>query len=400
MKAVLQTLSLLTLSILLFSSGLMAQSDSQYSVRFTKQEVNCADEIIYLDLEVKALEGQAQYYISDQNYRFSFNRGAVENPRIVQELELSGTTFSNEYSAFFDAHHLNGSLDTVVSYNVVLSGGTGYPIDDTRWYPVGRIAFDILDQDQCLQLKWHTHDPVDFPPTFIGEKVANTLFELEEGSYDNGGPAMDASSTPIACFNIDCNPLFPVELESFEALDKGCETELYWTTATETDNEYFSIEKSSDGVRWVSIGTLPGSGTTTDPQTYRFVDKVINEIVSYYRIKQVDFNGDAAVSNSVIVRSSCYNEEIAIGITDMFPNPAFNDDRVNIKFYTERGDSEATILITDELGRIVKEIQVDLREGPNTLSFESTSLASGIYFVQVKGDNWFSIVQKLVKITK
>ncbi len=393
MKNVLRNFSFLAL-FLMMGVTLFAQ-DPTYKVRFNMNEADCQNMIVYIDLEVAADDGSSGFYISDQNYRFSFNRDAVANPRIVQELEVAGQLFTTDYSAFFDPHHLNGSLDTIISYNVVLAGGSGYPVDDTRWYPVGRIAFDILDLDACLQLEWHSHDPVDYPPTFIGEKVGGAggvLLEVEEGTYYNG----DA-----ICFDSICAGQLPIELVSFEGRDIGCEIELIWTTASETDNDYFNIQKSMDGVIWNTIGDpIDGAGTTDSERTYRFVDSRITDIVNYYRIQQVDFDTKVTFSEQIIVKSSCYNEDIKLGITELFPNPVANDELVYIKFYTDRGDSEANIVVTDALGRTIQDNKVTLKEGPNSLSFEAVNLSPGTYFVQVRGDNWFSVTQKFVKIIK
>jgi len=388
MKNTLQIL-LSFLLVVMFSAQAFAQTN--FAVRFVMNSIDCQNMEIFIDLEVKADAGSPEFFISDQNYRFSFNRAAVANPAIVQELTLSGTIFTANYSAFFDPHHLNGSLDTVVSYNVVLTGGTGYPVNDAAWVPVGRVKFDMLDVNQCLDLIWHTHDPADFPPTFISEKVGGAggvLLEVDEGLYDPGSSL---------CFDPICRAL-PIEIESFTGTDSDCTTELVWTTASETDNSHFVIQKYVDD-RWRNISpNIAGAGTSSEPHIYGFIDNAVSEVFNYYRIMQVDLDGKVSFSDQIFVKSSCYSDEISLGITELFPNPIFNQDLMYIKFYTERNDSEANILVTDALGRTVKNIQVSLNEGANKLSFEAQDLSSGTYFVQVRGDNWFSTTKKFVKV--
>ena len=197
--------------LLLLGQEIIAQSGSKYAVRFNAPdfEKTITNTCVFsFQLEIKALEGESPFRISDQNYRFSFPRNILINPRIIQELEVSGITYvPNDYYAFYDPHNLNGSVDTVISYNVVLAGGDGLLIDDNRWYPIGRVAFDVISNIECYELKWHSHDPYDFPPTFVGEKDS-LLFELDEGSYDN----------LALC---DACP-FPIELGAFEVYDLGC----------------------------------------------------------------------------------------------------------------------------------------------------------------------------------
>lgn len=390
MKTTLQNL-LSFILIALVSVQLYAQPD--FAVQFVMNSVDCQNMEVFIDLEVKANAGSPEYYIADQNYRFSFNKDAVANPAISQELDLSGTIFTGNYSAFFDPHHLNGSIDSVVSYNVVLTGGTGYPVNDSDWVPVGRIKFDILDLNACLDLIWHTHDPVDFPPTFISEKVGGAggvLLEVDEGLYDPGNSV---------CFDPICNGL-PIEIESFSGTDSDCTVDLVWTTASETNNSHFVIQKFVNE-RWRNISpNIAGAGTTSESQTYDFTDNAITEVFNYYRIMQVDIDGKVNFSDQIFVKSACYSDEISLGITELFPNPIFNQDLMYIKFYTERDDTEANILVTDALGRTVKDIQVDLNVGANKLSFEAKDLSSGTYFVQVRGENWYSTTKKFVKVTE
>ncbi len=390
MKTTLQNL-LSLLMIVMLSAQVFAQTN--YAVRFVMNSVDCQNMEVFIDLEVKANTGSPEYYIADQNYRFSFNKDAVANPSIVQELELSGNIFTQNYSAFFDAHHLNGSLDSVVTYNVVLTGGTGYPVNDATWVPVGRVKFDILDIDSCLDLIWHTHDPVDFPPTFISEKVggaSGVLLEVDEGLYDPG---------QSICFEPICKAL-PIEIESFTGKDSDCAVDLVWTTASETDNSHFVIQKYVDD-RWRNISpNIAGAGTTNESQIYGFIDNAITDIFNYYRIMQVDLDGKVNFSDQIFVKSACYTDEISLGITELFPNPIFNQELMYIQFYTERDDTDATILITDALGRSVRSLQVGLNEGANKLSFRASDLASGTYFVQVRGENWYSTTKKFVKLTE
>jgi len=347
----------------------------------------------FIDLEVKANAGSPEYFIADQNYRFSFNRDAVANPSIVQELTLSGTIFTGNYIALFDPHHLNGSLDTVVSYNVVLTGGTGYPVNDAAWVPVGRVKFDILDIDACLDLIWHTHDPADFPPTFISEKVGGqggVLLEVDEGLYDPG---------QSICFDPICRAL-PIEIESFIGKDNDCTVELVWRTASETNNSHFVIQKYVDS-RWRNISpNIAGAGTTNDPQIYGYIDNAITDVSNYYRLMQVDIDGKVNFSDQIFVKSSCYGSEISLGITELFPNPIFNQDLMYVKFYSGKDDDNGNILITDALGRTVKNIKTELTEGINKLSFKANDLSSGTYFVQVRGENWYSTTKKFVKVTE
>ena len=81
----------------------------------------------------------------------------------------------------------------------------------------------------------------------------------------------------------------PVELTSFSYNLIGSKVELNWTTATESNNSGFSVERKND--EWTEIGFVAGSGTTTEPRSYSFVDENLPSGVYQYRLKQVDFDG-------------------------------------------------------------------------------------------------------------
>ncbi len=179
------------LSIFLFLfctfSSLSAQS-GQHDIRLAIQSLNCDSSKLFVDIEVRAESPNTTFNIADQNYRISFNREALANPSIDQELVLSGfvTTSNPTTNSFYSQHTLVGSLDTLVSYNVELSGGNGYPIGDTTYVKVGRLAFDVVDLQACIEFKIHTKAFNDFPPTVITEKFSNgALYVASEGSYGN-----------------------------------------------------------------------------------------------------------------------------------------------------------------------------------------------------------------------
>lgn len=165
-----------------------SEPNGVYDVRFLVKEANYISMELFVDIEVRADETCTHFNISDQNYRFSFRRNQLANPEIDQELKLSGATYTpdNVLNSFYAPHTLTGSLDTVVSYNVELSGGRGYPLNSVEYVKVGRLKFDILDPYACLELIWHTKAPQDFPPTFIGEKYPDgTLASAAEGTYNH-----------------------------------------------------------------------------------------------------------------------------------------------------------------------------------------------------------------------
>src|SRR5690554_2686738 len=95
----------------------------------------------------------------------------------------------------------------------------------------------------------------------------------------------------LACVEVE----LPVELTSFTGENKKTVNQLAWETETETNNDYFIIEHSSDGFSWYELDKIPGAGSSTAPKNYTLEHRDFPEKVNYYRLTQVDFNGHREV---------------------------------------------------------------------------------------------------------
>ena len=138
---------------------------------------------------------------------------------------------------------------------------------------------------------------------------------------------------------VQCASFFvPVEWQSFEAEYNTNDQSVNckWSTASEVDNDYFTIQRSIDGERWLDLGTVDGSGTSHNLNKYAYVDKSPPRGLSYYRIQQTDFNGESKHSE---IRS--VSRENAF---QLYPNPANElltispwKDAYSVKTYSANG---------------------------------------------------------------
>ncbi len=160
----------------------------------------------------------------------------------------------------------------------------------------------------------------------------------------------------------------PISLLAFEALAKSSVVELTWTTATEVNNDYFELQRSQDANRWESIKIVDGKGNSSDLHTYKEVDDKPYLGTSYYRLKQVDFDGTFTYSE---IRSVKFLENKRI---EIYPNPA--QDIVNI---WSSGSFERVRLL-DVSGRILLDQKAN-SEGEFELDLKS--FGKGLYFVEV-----------------
>lgn len=158
-----------------------------------------------------------------------------------------------------------------------------------------------------------------------------------------------------------------------------------WTTATERDNDYFTVERSKDGIHFEPAGTVDGSGNTNVPHNYSYNDNKPYNGISYYRIRQTDYNGTFSYS---VIRQVNISSDDDLSL-EVFPNPVV--DFVNL---IASGGAHFKIVITDVTGKILKQIEM------NTPSekIDFTSLASGVYFLNVEDET--SEKQMQIKVVK
>jgi len=354
---------LFLLAFIAFTLNIYAQN-GQSDVRIVTDRLGfCFDNPVDFIIEVKAAAPGSEFFMSEQNYRFSFNRNALANPRIVEELTISGFIPANELPqprelgfTLFSPHNLIGSLDTVVSYNVELAGGDGYYLTADEWVQVGRIEFDVVNTDACHDLVWHPQ--AIFPPTFVGE-----VFTLPDGTDGRSNTDENFYGDNSGCiFNL-CVDVIPVELVDFTGEERNCENHLTWQTATETNSNYFVIERSLDAIQFSEIGRVTAAGNSQQHITYDFVDSSAGTIM-YYRLKQVDTDGSYEYFDIIKIDSDCYaDDETPI---DVFPNPTIAHREAFIKLFSKTSQT-VFVDILNVAGVLVSQIETSISDGPNLL---------------------------------
>ena len=175
-----------------------------------------------------------------------------------------------------------------------------------------------------------------------------------------------------------CAPL-PISLLTFTGHPEGARNKLEWTTASETLNNYFTLERAEDPSMFSTLAILPGAGTSAAIHNYEAYDDYPVNGTTYYRFKQTDYNGAYTYSNIIAVANTM---NIA-NVSNMRPNPTTSD--VNFDFFaTARGNIRIQIL--DYTGRLVSDETQHVSDGASTISAKMAKLAQGIYSVRVSFD--------------
>lgn len=119
------------------------------------------------------------------------------------------------------------------------------------------------------------------------------------GTANRADEIITYSSSSIGCVN--CSAGLPIEVKAFDALKENQTVVCNWVTETERDNDFFTVERSSDGVHFDAIGQMDGAGNSYTPLTYKLYDSSPLNGLSYYRLRQTDFNGNTTLSPVVSV---------------------------------------------------------------------------------------------------
>ena len=191
----------------------------------------------------------------------------------------------------------------------------------------------------------------------------------------DGTPGAEVDVCPIV--------FLPIELLSFTATPKEDRVDLRWTTTTEINNEWFVVERSRDGNLFEEIAQLPGAGNSELTNHYFSLDADPFMGTSYYRLKQIDYNGEYTYSDMVAV-----NFDTETDIT-VYPNPA----REQVRF-AGSNDQISSFVLTDISGKIID--QAATPAGLQELNLERYNLAEGIYYLNISTLNGDQINQKLV----
>ncbi len=197
-----------------------------------------------------------------------------------------------------------------------------------------------------------------------------------------GAAATDEMYFDDYYFGDSMPPIVPVELTSFTANAINGFVELNWSTATEINNQGFEIERRTESSEFRTIAFVEGNGTTTEQNSYSFVDRTAEQGVNFYRLKQLDFDGTYAYSDVVEVNAT---GPLSFELAQNYPNP-FNPT-TNIKFSVpESGNVKLSVynLVGEEVAVLVNGFS---QAGTFEVTFDASNLSTGVYLYKLQSAN-------------
>ena len=191
--------------------------------------------------------------------------------------------------------------------------------------------------------------------------------ECDAVSIQIQGPGI--SNRTVEC--IFAGPL-PIELISFSAEKQDDEVSLNWETASETDNDYFNVLHSVNGKDWKTIDKINGAGNSTKKVAYDFTHRSPEQGVNYYRLKQVDFNGDYSYS---ITETVTFTNKFEQGLK-VYPNPVVNNLTVEATI-----SDVSKLSIHNIMGGVVNDWYI-VSQSSNKVILNLENLAKGVYLIR------------------
>lgn len=258
----------------------------------------------------------------------------------------------------------NSSITVGSELSIILS--TVKPIGSINWKFYDVLNTGVVKNSNIgngpREIRMIAYDFSDFGITLANyQDVTNFIHKLS-GSSDQAFIAYNKKSLSV----------LPVELRDFSVEVNNNFVDINWSTASEINNDRFEIERSKDGFNWEKIGEVKGNGTINSNSYYSFKDNNPYRKVSYYRLKQIDFDGTTKYYSdpeSVEINSS----KIVI-----YPNPStdfiqiegFKFEDSNIAIYSPNGVTYSSLLQTIE-------------KGEDFLKLDISNLPNGVYLLKI-----------------
>lgn len=239
---------------------------------------------------------------------------------------------------------------------------------------------------------------VNWTPAIDSIASTNELltYTLNTGNCYTGSGVPGGSYTGFGHFTMkmgEDGAALPVTLVALNAQPQASDINVTWTTDIEINNQGFNVERSTDGMNFTNIGWVEGHDNSTVQNNYSLLDEnVVPNTLYYYRLNQVDNNGNHTLSQIV---SAMVTGATSFYISDPIPNPAYANSTIHIS----SGVSQTVnVRLVNMIGQVLTERSINVESGNSDISFNVQNLATGTYSaVLTVGEKSFS---KLIIVSR
>ena len=259
------------------------------------------------------------------------------------------------------------------------------------WNPPPWVKDQALPAEKTPNLAAIIQELVDRPGW--GAQSVAIIFEGSSGKRE--GRSWDDTPSDAAVLTITYTPPFnplPVEMSDFSTQVDNCEDiVLDWVTLTETNNDYFEIQRSQDGVNFSTISRVDGQGNSLTKTTYQYLDKGLAKGNYYYRLVQMDLDGRSSFSQILFIEKNC-----TIELFEVFPNPTKEVVNLNVKLPV---GSESELDIFDQSGQLIQSIALseEFNDGIISKQLQIGHFPAGAYSFVLKVNGKKVYTERLLK---
>jgi hypothetical protein len=261
---------------------------------------------------------------------------------------------------------------TAQAWNQANAGNTAF-VSGLRWFRVNAGTFDPGTAD--LQPAG-VQNATQLFPSSTGAEEGFQFAEFSTSTLTGGGLGFTVGENSV---------ILPVELISFDAVPvHQTEVLTHWETASEINNDYFMVERSQDLQDWSAVHKAKGAGTSNNHNYYEWLDTDPLKGHSYYRLRQVDYDGSSSISD---IKDVYLNEGMAeVRNLFVYPNPSSGTVFIQVD-----SDVDATFDVRNSVGQLVGSFNT---HGAETVSLQD--LAAGVYFLQPSNGTSFEPVRFVI----
>lgn len=267
-----------------------------------------------------------------------------------------------------------------------------------RWYMMGKDPNYTTNPTATVSFRY-----IDAEHTAAGNLITeanlqaqrwNSTLDLWEGySWINGSVNTSTNTVTVAGLQADLDfenwvlvdntePL-PIELLLFKA---NCDEDIVtitWASASETNNDFYTLERSLDAMNWEVVTTISGAGNSNQTLYYHYTDFNPLGQLSYYRLSQTDYDGSSEILG--VKQANCGNN----GITNQEMDINLYADMHNtiyVTYYAKKGE-QTSIRLFDDNGKLILQEEITAaNDGMNTHKINTVGISFGIYFVNFVGE--------------
>ncbi|MFT6320397.1 MAG: hypothetical protein ACJAT4_001322 [Granulosicoccus sp.] len=198
------------------------------------------------------------------------------------------------------------------------------------------------------------------------------LFTALQTDIGNSTICGDLSTNSVA---VTATVSLPIELLSFTGNQQNESILTNWKTASEENNDFFTLEHSLDGYEFEFLGEMDGKGNSTITNDYRYIHRNPTVGTNYYRLAQTDFDGTSKVADVIAIDYK--SDEI---VATVIPNP-IRQNEINLNYISPQ-NSEVDIEVIDMTGKVLIQTTVSVLEGENNIQLPAQNWSSGIYYLR------------------